>query len=499
MKYAYDCDVLIVGGGPTGVTLGLLLAQQGISVIIAERETDIYPLPRAAHVDHEVMRIFQQLGLADAIMATSRHTSRYDFLTASGEILLRFDGSDRIGQGGWPGANMIHQPSVERALRNKLAHEEGIALHSQWTFVGFDEDQDGINATFDTPGGQVSLQAKYLVGADGARSHVREMSGIVFDDLKFDEPWLVIDTIVQDYSRLPEVNLQICDPERPTTCVLMGEGRHRWEFMIKPGETPEQVLDDAFIERLMKPWEIEGAVTFERKTVYRFNARVTEAWRKGRVLLAGDAAHQMPPFAGQGLCSGMRDAANLAWKLAAVTRGKSSDLLLESYQPEREPNVRGIIDMAIMMGQTVCITDPVAAAERDRQMLAVRAARGAPDGAISYPPISAGCILAGSSVAGTYFPQPRSTTNPSIRLDDVLGTGAWLITREPVATSVTETLPSSLRIVELTNPEIAPFQSDLDNWLETCDAAAVLVRPDRYVFGTGTSVQLAHAYDVSCR
>ena len=498
MKKAFDCDVLIVGGGPTGVTLGLLLAQQGVSVIITEREADIYPLPRAAHVDHEVMRIFQQLGLADAIMATSRHTSRYDFLTASGEILLRFDGSDRIGQGGWPGANMIHQPSVERALRNQLVRTEGIELRSLWAFVGFDEDQEGIMATFDTPEGEASLRAKYLVGADGARSPVREMSGIVFDDLEFDEPWLVIDTIVQDYSRLPEVNLQICDPERPTTCVLMGEGRHRWEFMIKPGETVEQVLEDSFIERLMKPWDIEGAVTFERKTVYRFNAKVAAAWRKGRVLLAGDAAHQMPPFAGQGLCSGMRDAANLAWKLAAVARGDSPDHLLESYQPEREPNVRGIIDMAIMMGRTVCITDPRAAAERDQQMLAARAARKAPDGAISYPPISTGCVLEGSPGAGSYFPQPRSTTDLSLRLDDVLGTGACLITREPGSTSAKLAHPSSLRIAELKSPEFAPFLTDLNKWLDVFDVDAVLVRPDRYVFGTGASAQLVHAYEMSC-
>ena len=498
MKKNFDCDVLIVGGGPTGVTLGLLLAQQGVSVIITEREADIYPLPRAAHVDHEVMRIFQQLELADAIMATSRHTSRYDFLTASGDVLLRFDGSDRIGQGGWPGANMIHQPSVERALRNKMAHAERIELRSQWVFVGFDEGKDGINATFDTPGGQASLRAKYLVGADGARSSVREISGIVFDDLKFDEPWLVIDTIVQDYSRLPEVNLQICDPERPTTCVLMGEGRHRWEFMIKPGETPEQVLDVSFVERLMKPWNVEGAVTFERKTVYRFNAKVAASWRKGRILLAGDAAHQMPPFAGQGLCSGMRDAANLAWKLAAVARGDSSDRLLESYQPEREPNVRGIIDMAIMMGRTVCITEPRAAAERDQKMLAARAAGEAPDGAISYPPISAGCVLNGSPGAGSYFPQPRSTTNPDKKLDDVLGTGAWLITRDPPAASAKLARSLSLRMTELMSPELAPFRADLDKWLDTFGAPAVLVRPDRYVFGTGTSGQLVQAYEMSC-
>jgi 3-(3-hydroxy-phenyl)propionate hydroxylase len=271
------------------------------------------------------------------------------------------------------------------------------------------------------------------------------------------------------------VNIQICDPARPTTCVLMGEGRHRWEFMILPGEDPDVVSSDAFIAELLKPWDVEGAVTLERKAVYTFRARIAEQWRKGRVMLAGDAAHQTPPFAGQGMGSGLRDAANLAWKLAAVTRDGASDSLLDSYQPEREPNLRATIEMAVMMGRTVCITDPAAAAMRDQQMLAARAAGHAPDGPVEYPPISEGVILAGSPGAGRYFPQACAG---EAKLDDALGAGHWLITRAALSES-----------------RLAPFCDAIAAWLDRHDAEAVLVRPDRYVFGTGAADDLARAWE----
>lgn len=362
---AFDCDVLIAGGGPTGVTLAILLARRGVKVIVAEKEAAIYPLPRAAHIDHEGMRVLQEAGVADAVFATSRRVARYDFLNAKGVVLLRFDGSDQIGPGGWPAANMIHQPSVEAALRQALSRQRDAILHDRWTLTSFGDDGEGVHAEIATPDGPRTIRARYLVGADGARSPVREASGIAFDDLAFEEPWLVVDVLVDDYSKLPSANLQICNPDRPTTCVLMGEGRHRWEFMIKPGETAEQVSDDAFVEKLLAPWNVAGAVRIERKAVYTFRARIADRWRKGRVLLAGDAAHQTPPFAGQGMCSGLRDAANLAWKLAAVVKNGAPDTLLDTYQPERAPHLRATIQMAIMMGRMVCTTSKWSAFRRD--------------------------------------------------------------------------------------------------------------------------------------
>jgi 3-(3-hydroxy-phenyl)propionate hydroxylase len=482
MSDVVRCDVLIVGAGPTGVTLGLLLARNGVRTLVIDKEAEIYPLPRAAHIDHETMRTFQSLGVADAIAETSRLSSAYEFLTARGDILMRFDDLDRPGPGGWPVSNMIHQPSVEIALRTAAREQAGFDLKTGWRFVSFADRDDGVQTIVQTPDGQVAVASQFLVGADGARSPVREYTGIALDDLNFDEEWLVIDVLVHDAERLPKVNLQICDPERPTTCVLMGSGRHRWEFMLKPGETAEQVLDDTVIAGLLKPWNVDGAVTLERKVVYRFNARLAKDWKKGPVLLAGDAAHLTPPFAGQGLCAGIRDAANLAWKLAVVLHGKASPALLDTYQTERDAHARSYIELAIMMGRTVCIADREAAAQRDAQMLAARAGGAPSPDVAAVPAFSAGCILEDAAGAGGYFPQ--FVSGAAGRMDDVLGSGAWLITRRALACR------ADMRVATLDEPDLASYRADVASWLDRHDAEAVLVRPDRYVFGAGESQSL---------
>lgn len=471
----HECDVLIAGGGPTGLTLAILLARRGVKVIVAEKEAAAYPLPRAAHIDHEGMRILQEAGAADAVYATSRRVVRYDFLNGRRRLLMRFDGVDRVGPGGWPGANMIHQPSVEAALRKSLANWPDAALHYRWEVRSFEDDGRGVTTRIETPEGPRSVRSRFLIGADGARSPVREAAGIAFDDLQFEEPWLVVDVLVDDAARLPSANLQICDPKRPTTCVLMGEGRHRWEFMILTGETPEQVSDDAFVETLLEPWNVKGAVRIERKAVYTFRARIADRWRQGSILLAGDAAHQTPPFAGQGMCSGLRDACNLTWKLAAVIKEGADDSLLDSYQPERAPHLRATIDMAIMMGRMVCTKSRWSALARDMKLGLARALGKLPQGPDAYPPISAGTILAGSPGAGSYFPQPLAPDGA--RLDDRLGTGDWLIACGALAA-----------------PDLAPFAPALTRWLDAHRAEAVLVRPDRYVFGTGRSDELRAAW-----
>lgn len=486
-----DCDVLIVGAGPTGASLALLLARQQARVILADKDADIYPLPRAAHVDHEVMRIFQALGVADEIMATSRTTSRYDFLSADRRVLMRFDGTDHMGAGGWPFSNMIHQPSVECSLRDRIEREQRIDFRTGWRYESHCESDGIIHAVFSTPQGQRTLTARFLVGADGTRSAVRQGANIALDDLQFDEPWLVVDAIVHDVARLPDVNLQICDPERPTTCVLMGCGRHRWEFMVRPGENPQDLLDDAVVESLLAPWNVAGAVTIERKAVYRFNARVATSWRAGGVLLAGDAAHQMPPFAGQGLCAGQRDAVNLAWKLGAVLRG-APQALLDDYQREREPHVRAIIDLSIMMGRTVCITDPDAAAQRDASLLLAREEGALPTRVPEYPPFSAGCLLQDTPGAGSYFPQP--VADGGQRLDELLGEGPCVIARgRPQVTGEIDPAPP-LNVMSVDAPALEPFRKPLIEWLDAHDAEAVLVRPDRYVFATGDGSALAEAW-----
>ncbi|MCJ8158295.1 bifunctional 3-(3-hydroxy-phenyl)propionate/3-hydroxycinnamic acid hydroxylase [Sphingomonas sp. LaA6.9] len=488
MRNVLECDVVIVGGGPVGVTLAVLLAQRGVSVIVAEKAPEIHPLPRAAHIDHEGMRVLQEAGVAQQAMRTSRRGDRYDFINAKGDVLLSFEAGERIAPGGWPSGNMIHQPSIEAHLREALAKRDPSALRSQWEATGFQDTETGVVVQVATPEGNREVHARYLVGADGARSTVRRAHDIEFDDLGFEEQWLVVDAIVHDFDRMPKFIMQVCDPVRPTTCSLMGEGRHRWEFMIKPGETAEELSEDESIAGLLEPWKVDGAVSLERKAVYTFRARIAREWRKGHVLLIGDAAHQTPPFAGQGLCSGLRDAANLAWKLTAIVRDGAPDSVLDTYQPEREPNVRATIEMAIMMGRTVCITDPVAAAERDRQMIAARAAGQSPDGSFNFPPIDRGLILAGAPGAGQYFAQPCAGESGSLKLDDVLGAGAWLITRTPAAPV------DGLVTVTLDDPRVAAFRDALERELAIHKAEAVLVRPDRYIFGTGNAGELSKAW-----
>ncbi len=478
-------DVIIAGAGPTGAVLAVLLGQSGLRVLLTDRAAEIYPLPRAAHIDHETLRIFQQAGVADAIMATSRPAEQYDFLTADRQVLMRF--LSRGSPSGWPASNMIHQPSVEAALRQRIAALDPVDLRVSWELLDYQETATGVEARFRTPQGETAITAPYLVGCDGATSRVRTLGGIALEDLAFDEPWLVIDTLVHDPARLPDINLQICDPARPTTCVLMGAGRHRWEFMLKPGETAETALDDGFIAALLAPWKVDGAVTLERKAVYRFHALVAQAWRRGPVFLAGDAAHQMPPFAGQGMCSGVRDAANLAWKLAAVLRDGAADRLLDTYETERRPHVKAIIDLALMMGRTVCILDPEAAAQRDAALLAQRAAAppDVPGQGMAFPPIGGPGVLEGSPGAGEPFPQPWHGPQ---RFDDVVGDGAWLIT--------TEAAPAApgLRTLALDDAALGGFAAPLEAWLARRGAAAVLVRPDRQVFGTGAPGDLAAAW-----
>jgi 3-(3-hydroxy-phenyl)propionate hydroxylase len=488
---AFDCDVLVVGLGPVGAAMAALLARRGLEVIAVERDRSVYPLPRAVHFDHEIMRLLQQLGVAAEVQRHAQENPGYEFRSADGRLLMRFEPAPETASG-WASGYMFHQPGLETALRSILVASPHADLRLGWSFETLTQDADGVSVALLGPDGPAAIRARYLVGCDGASSRVRGAVGGGLFDYGFDEPWLVVDVEVPPGCRTPGVNLQVCDPARPTTCVLSGPGRHRWEFMLLPGETPDDMLQDATIQGLIAPWDC-GPVEIERKAVYRFHGLVANRWRSGRVLLAGDAAHQTPPFAGQGMCSGLRDAANLAWKLEAVIEGEAKSDLLDTYQVEREPNARAYIELAIGMGRVVCTRDVAAAAARDAEMLA-RLASGAPAlPSLTPPPLAAGCILAGSSGAGTLFPQPHHGSGPRrLRMDDVLANDAWLISRSP-----TEVAAERLEVLDLASELLSPFRKPLEAWLDEHRAEAVLVRPDRYVFGSGDPGALAAAWATS--
>jgi 3-(3-hydroxy-phenyl)propionate hydroxylase len=475
-------DVAIIGYGPVGAVLAGLLAQGGASVVLIERAHDLYPFPRAAHFDHEIMRVFQGLGIADRVLEHARPAGAYEFRNGKGELLMRPLSGGEQGPSGWALAYMFNQPGAEHALRARVAELPNASVRLGQAFRSMIQHDDHVEITVADAASETSvIEAGYLIGCDGASSLVREAIGVGLEDYQFDEPWLVVDAIPADPSRMPGLNLQICDPARPTTCVEMGPGMHRWEFMMLPGEDAETVLKPGFVEALLEPWNVDVAI--QRKAVYRFHGLIAERWRDGRVLLAGDSAHQMPPFAGQGMCSGVRDAANLAWKLLAVLCEGGSPDLLDTYQPERERSVRDYIEVAIGMGRVVCTLDPIMAAGRDAAMIeSLKAGNQPAPPPAGGPGLDGGAFVAGDALAGTIFPQFLAADGA--RLDDALDGRAWLIDREGGPGT------SGIWHLSVADPAVAAFRDALDGWLTENGTEAVLVRADRYVYGTGTAAGL---------
>lgn len=482
-----DCDILVVGLGPVGDVLAGLAALEGLRVVAIDCDSVPYPLPRAAVFDDEIMRIFQSLGVAERLRPYCRVPDCYEFISADDEVLLDFPVKGVPTISGWEGSYVLHQPAVEAALRERLG-ELDVDVRLGHRFLQLDQNETSATATVSDGSREYEIRAQYIVGSDGASSAVRQAIAGTLHDYQFDEPWLVIDAIAPDSSGLPSRLLQICDPRRPTTYLKMTGDRYRWEFMMLPGETPDQILNDDVIRGLLRTWGASGVdgMTIERKAVYRFHGLVAHEWRSGRVLLAGDAAHQMPPFAGQGMCSGIRDSGNLAWKLGAVVRGEADPDLLDSYQAERDPHVRAIIETAINMGRIVCLRDPDAAAARNLEMLARRAS-GVQELSMRYPDLMGGCLDTSHS-AGALFPQQ---TDGAARMDDVLGRTAWLFGANLPSDL---TLPAGLAAFDLSDNIMRPFAKAIEQWLSACGSDAVIVRPDHHIFGTGSPRELVTRY-----
>jgi 3-(3-hydroxy-phenyl)propionate hydroxylase len=476
-------DVLVIGLGPTGSVLAALLAEHGVRVIAVERDAEVYRLPRAAHFDAEILRVLQRLGVAEAVLAEARPLKAYEFRNGEGEILLRFEFAHALAPSGWAPSYLFHQPTMDCALRARLAELPEVETMLGASVVDVRQDGERVTARVDRGGETLTIDARFAVACDGAGSATRRALGIDLFDYGFDEPWLVVDTVVEDESRLPSYGVQVCDPSRPTTIMPMSHGRRRWEFMMKPGEEADAMLDDARITELLEPWSRLTPIQLVRKAVYRFHGLVAKSWRSGRVLLAGDAAHQMPPFAGQGMCSGIRDAANLAWKLALVLAGDADADLLDTYQTEREPHVRAIIELAIGMGRVVCTLDPEAASARDLEMSAQYRAT-AKDGVVPPPQPGIGPGLrVPSQASGEIFPQPLASSRSGAieRRDGLLAKGFCLVTR----TAERLELP---RYVGVANA--AELGESTSRWLDGLGVESALVRPDRYVFGTGAPREL---------
>ena len=472
-------DVAIIGYGPAGATLANLLGQYGLSVLVIERDAQIYPLPRAIHFDGEVMRVFETAGLRREVEAISRPGLKgVYFNNAAGETLLIRAGTSERGPHGCANNHYFHQPELEVVLREGLHRYPQVQVRTRHEVLSIEDSSE--DATLQVKDLQnhstYSVKARYVVGCDGARSMVRRAIGTNMVDLGLHQPWLVFDVRLKtDVPALPDHTVQHCDPARPMTYCNVTGNRRRWEIMLMPGDDPEQLVKPETLWQLVSKWVTPEQADIERAVIYTFHSVIAETWRKGHLFLAGDAAHQTPPFLGQGMCAAIRDAANLAWKLEAVLRGRAEDALLDTYGSERTPHVHAFIDLAVKLGDIIQTTDPQAARERDAKFKA-----GQPEiFQFPAPRLGAGVWQGDASVVAQVFPQPMLSNGHL--LDTALGLHFAVIGDEAVLNAVSDDTRERWQAQGVvTLPARDP---EVQAWLQQQDVHAVLLRPDRYILG----------------
>ncbi|MHB9841766.1 bifunctional 3-(3-hydroxy-phenyl)propionate/3-hydroxycinnamic acid hydroxylase [Paraburkholderia terrae] len=342
-------DVLLVGCGPVGATIANLLARYGVKVMVVDRSAEVFMAPRAIALDNEALRILQLAGVGERDF----ETIAIPYVRMRSPLLGLFGRINSMGSlDGHPKLVTFYQPDLEQCLRTKLEAYDCAQVMLGAELKSFTEERDHVLASLDLGQGHTRLvRARYLVGADGASSLVRQLIGQEFKGKTFAEDWLIVDAR-RIAGSIDHVEF-ICDHRRPIPHMVAPGNRERWEFMLRPGERREEMESEARIRELLAPWGNIDDMTIERKAVYRFHARTVDAFSKGRVFLAGDAAHITPPFVGQGLVAGLRDAANLSWKLAWVVQGRAEPAILATYDEERRPHAKAMINLAKFMGRLV--------------------------------------------------------------------------------------------------------------------------------------------------
>ncbi|WP_270937134.1 bifunctional 3-(3-hydroxy-phenyl)propionate/3-hydroxycinnamic acid hydroxylase, partial [Falsiroseomonas oryzae] len=445
-------DIAVIGFGPCGAVAAALLGQAGFGVLAVDRAQEVYGKPRAIAIDHEILRLFDGMGVAESVLPFTAPFPPSDHFGANGQLIRRIDMVPEPWPMGFVPTMVFSQPPVEEALRAHAAALPGVTVELGTELVAIAPCADRVALRLrDATGADRVVTAGQVVACDGAASFVRRSLGIGFEDLAFDEPWLVVDLRVTPagLAKLPVNAAQFCDPARPITYIV-GPGNHRrFEIMLLPGEDPQAMQQPEVVLRLLSRWLTPGDAELWRAASYRFHALVATEWRRGRVFLAGDAAHQQPPFIGQGMCQGLRDVANLAWKLAAVRDG-AAEALLDSYAVERGRHVRTLTARIKAIGRQICERDRDAARARDAALIAQGGGR-APVVTRQeiVPPLEAGLMATPAHPAqGSLFPQPWVRSGEGwARMDRVTG-GGW---RLFVAADFPDT-PGAWRFAEAPGP-----------------------------------------------
>ena len=477
---APEFDVAVVGGGPVGVTLLNLLGLHGLRAIGLEREPAAGHSPRAGSFDGEVMRIFQSAGLAEEIAETVAPGVGLRLVNEQRQTLLYMDDRGELRPQAWAPGYRMYQPTLERILRAGLERFPDVELRFPYEVTALAQDEEGVALEVRAPDGAAStVRAGYAVGCDGASSLVRGAIGARYESLGASQPYLVIDAKPRRELDLPSEGILFCWPSRPH----YWRGRApwlRWEIKVMPEDDPEAMAAPASVYRLLEGWITPEDAEIERVVVYTFHSLLADRWRVGRVLLAGDAAHVQPPFMGQGLCSGIRDTANLAWKLALVCRGEAGVELLDSYRDERAPHARAWIDEANRIGDIVTLTDREEAAQRDARLLA-----GSSELRPIVPRLGPGLHVDAPEPAGTLSRQPFLPDGR--RLDELVGPRFLLAASvrilDGLDAQTRAALDAAHRVVVLTDAE-----ETIAAYLAAYECEAIVVRPDRYVLGVAGDV-----------
>lgn len=489
-------DIAIVGYGPTGMVLASLLGKLGRSVVVIERYAGLYNLPRAACFDDETMRTFQHLGIAEAMLAGTNIQRGYEWINGKGDVLLDI-AYDNPGRSGWPAQYMMYQPHVEDVLDAKARSTPGVTIHQGMTVAALSEADETITLTAEAEDGTAqSFTARYVVGADGGNGFTRQYLDTGLKDYGFFENWLVCDFAMKhEVPALPSFR-QVCNPAQPVSIVNIGPKHHRFSFRLEASDDREAVAEPGKVWARVRDYLSPADGDLIRVANYTFRSRIVNTWRVGRVMLAGDAAHEMPPFLAQGMVSGIRDARNLAWKLDLVLSGHDP-ALLDSYQAEREPHVRFITEKAIELGRVQTMRDPIKAEARDAKLMAARAANQAPDKLI-YPGLTGGLI----ANDGQLWPQGVVSSAQGTGLfDSIAGTGWMIVAKGPDA--LAGLTPEARAAFDRLGGKVTSFNlasivgggalSDSGGlyarWFEANGAIAAVIRPDSYIYGTATTAE----------